>query len=134
PAVVSTRPFGLTRMTLAGMWQYAELAPLSAQQQRQLVHLWFQAAYRDPSPTAGPRTGDDAAATPEHAVETQTDRVVHAFMAEVSSVGELRRLAGVPLFLLLLIGLRLSGIRLPTRRFEVYARAVDQLLEDHPAR
>jgi hypothetical protein len=46
---------------------------------------------------------------------------------------ELRQLAGTPLFLLLLVGLRLSGVPLPTRRFEVYESVVQQLLKDHPA-
>jgi hypothetical protein len=35
--------------------------------------------------------------------------------------------------LLLLVGLRLSGVPLPDRRFEVYEAVVTQLLEDHPA-
>jgi hypothetical protein len=54
-------------------------------------------------------------------------------MREVEANGELRELARTPLFLVLLISLRLAGIDLPTRRFEVYDRVIEHLLETHPA-
>ena len=43
--------------------------------------------------------------------------------------------SGIPLFLVLLVGLRLahSG-KLPERRFDVYDRAADLLIAEHPAR
>lgn len=133
PALVSTRPFGLTRMRLAGEWQRADLAALSTDQQRELARQWFATAYRSgySIPVADAR--QQRQTTQGEPGETQADHVVDGFLAEVGRVTELRRLAGVPLFLLALIGLRLAGVRLPNRRFEVYERVVGQLLKDHPA-
>ncbi|MCZ4510025.1 NACHT domain-containing protein [Streptomyces sp. ActVer] len=110
PAVAATRPYGLSRLQPTGVWQYASLAPLSSRQQRELVAHWLG--------TAG--VGGD----------TQAE----AFVKELSGVRDLRQLARIPLFLLLLTGMRLAGAALPTRRFEVYAGAVDHLLGEHPAR
>ena len=115
PALVSARPYGLDRMPLAGDWDYAGIAELSAVQQRKLAGLWFDAAKPGPGPLVpeGARLDD--------------------FMAEVDGKAELRQLAATPMFLLLLVGLRLSGVPLPERRFEVYEAVVTQLLKDHPA-
>ncbi|MFD9196060.1 NACHT domain-containing protein [Streptomyces phaeochromogenes] len=110
PAVAATRPYGLSRLQPTGVWQYASLAPLSLGQQRELASHWLSAA---------PAGGD-----------TQAE----AFVKELSGVRDLRQLARIPLFLLLLTGMRLVGAALPTQRFEVYAAAVDHLLSEHPAR
>ena len=115
PALVSARPYGLDRMPLAGDWDYAGIAELSAVQQRKLAGLWFDAAKPGPGPLVPESPGLDD------------------FMTEVEGKAELRQLAATPLFLLLLVGLRLSGVPLPERRFEVYEAVVTQLLEDHPA-
>jgi hypothetical protein len=122
PALVSTRPYGLTRMSLAGEWNYATMAALSPDQQHQLARLWFDSA----------RTGSGGGASPPAEGEPET-QAVREFMAEISGATELRQLAGTPLFLVLLVGLRLSGVPLPTRRFEVYESVAGQLLKDHPA-
>jgi AcrR family transcriptional regulator len=106
-------------MPLAGEWDYASIAELSPAQQRKLAGLWF-GAVRD---AAGPGPGPGAQKGPG----------LDDFIAEVEGKAELRQLAATPLFLLLLVGLRLSGVPLPGRRFEVYEAVVSQLLEDHPA-
>jgi hypothetical protein len=124
PALVSTRPFGLTRLQLGGQWRRAELAGLSDAQQAALASVWFTAEYG--------RTQVGSAFGAERAA-AQAQRAVADFFTDLRRVPELRRLAGVPLFLLALIGLRLAGIRLPSRRFEVYEQVVDQLVRDHPA-
>jgi hypothetical protein len=115
PALVSARPYGLDRMPLAADWDYAGIAELSAGQQRKLAGLWFDAATPGPGPLASDSQGLDD------------------FIAEVEGKAELRQLAATPMFLLLLVGLRLSGVPLPERRFEVYEAVVTQLLKDHPA-
>ena len=43
PVVVSTRPYGLTRLGLDASWTYARIAPLTPEQQRQLASHFFQA-------------------------------------------------------------------------------------------
>ncbi|MGW2016644.1 NACHT domain-containing protein [Streptomyces sp. NPDC001927] len=116
PAVASTRPYGLQRILPLRAWQYATLAPLSASQQRELVSRWFAAA-PDTAPVGGA------------SIQAQAD----AFVKEMASVRDLRHLARVPLFLVLLTGMKLAGIPLPRRRFEVYAGAIDHLLREHPA-
>ncbi len=118
PALVSTRPYGLDRMPLAGEWDYASIAELSPAQQRNLAGLWFGA--RD-------------AAKPSPGPLVQGGPALDDFMTEVEGKAELRQLAATPLFLLLLVGLRLSGVPLPARRFEVYEAVVTLLLKDHPA-
>jgi hypothetical protein len=110
PAVAATRPYGLSRLQPTGVWQYASLASLSSRQQRELVAHWLGSAEAD----GGPRA--------------------EAFVKELSGVRDLRQLARIPLFLLLLTGMHLAGTALPHRRFEVYAGAIDHLLGEHPAR
>ena len=122
PAVVSSRPYGLDRLGLSGRWTYARLASLSGDQQRHLAGLWFTAAGVMP-PTALASDSD-----------YQGGLRVDGFMRDIHGLPELRELAQVPLFLLLLIGLRLAGVQLPSRRFDVYERVIDQLLRHHPAK
>lgn len=123
PALVSSRPFGLTRLQLGNQWRQATLASLSDDQQRALARLWFGAEHGYPSiapPGPDPTLG-------------HLERTVGDFFTELQQVPELRRLAGIPLFLLALIGLRLAGVSLPSRRFDVYQLVVDRLLREHPA-
>ena len=117
PALVSARPYGLTRMPLAGEWEYASVAVLSPAQQRQLAGLWFSTARDAGQPGPGQSAAEGLA--------------LDDFMAHVERKAELRQLAGTPLFLLLLVGLRLSGVPLPDRRFDVYDSVVSQLLTEH---
>jgi len=119
PALVSARPYGLDRMPLAGEWDYASIAELSPAQQRKLAGLWFGAVRDAAKPGPGPLV--------------QESPGLDDFMAEVEGKAELRQLAATPMFLLLLVGLRLSGVPLPGRRFEVYEAVVTLLLKDHPA-
>ncbi|MGC5040071.1 NACHT domain-containing protein [Streptomyces sp. DT190] len=109
PAVTATRPYGLSRLQPTGVWQYASLAPLSLRQQREVAGHWLGSAANG---------------------STEAE----AFVKELSGVRDLRHLAWIPLFLILLTGMRLAGAPLPTRRFEVYGSAIDHLLSEHPAR
>jgi hypothetical protein len=122
PALASTRPYGLTRLSLAGQWDYASLAVLSPAQQRHLASLWL----------GGPRPGEPAPGT-DPLPDRPGEQAADGFIAEIEAKVELRELAGTPLFLLLLLALRLSGVPLPRRRFEVYQSVVKQLVKDHPA-
>ncbi|MFE9127389.1 NACHT domain-containing protein [Streptomyces sp. NPDC007148] len=119
PAVASTRPYGLQRILPLRAWQYATLAAMSASQQRELVGRWFAA---DP---------DTDAAAPAGTASVQAR--AEAFVKELAGVRDLRQLARVPLFLVLLTGMKLAGVPLPRRRFEVYEGAIDHLLREHPA-
>jgi hypothetical protein len=117
--VVSTRPYGLSQLALGGGWSYAHIAPLSRAQQRTLSTRYFADAVGGDGDTDSPAVG----------------RSVEDFMREVDDSADLRRVASVPLLLVLLIALRLSSVAaLPNRRFEVYDKALQLLIADHPAR
>lgn len=117
--VVSSRPYGLSRLTLGAGWEYGRIAPLNANQQRSLALHYHRAAAQ----------ANGSQATAEDAVGASVDD----FLAQIRTSPDLRAISGIPLFLVLLIGLRLSNVaRLPDRRFEVYDNAIDMLVADHP--
>ena len=117
--VVSTRPYGLDRLTLDSSWMYTRIAPLSREQQRQLVCHYFYASVDGEGQTASLEV---------------IDRTVSDFLLQVHAVTDLRAIAGTPLFLILLVALRLTNtVSVPMGRFGVYSQAVHLLIADHPA-
>ena len=117
--VVSTRPYRLDRLSLGADWTHARIAPLTPQQQRMLASHYFHAS-----------VGAEDGPSPVGVVE----RSVDDFLAQVRGTSDLCAICGIPLFLVLLVGLHLSSnARLPVGRFEVYDRAVQLLVADHPA-
>ena len=120
PVLASTRPYGLTKLTLDSGWVYSRIAPLTSDQQRSLAIHYFRAATDTDSP---PRSAEII------------DRTVDEFLDQVHLVPELSSFSGTPLFLIMLVTLRLSSASsLPAQRFEVYERAVQLLVEDLPPR
>ena len=120
PVVASTRPYGLTKLTLDAGWVYSRIAPLTYDQQRSLVTHYFRAVTKTDVPTISAEI-----------VGTS----VYEFLAQVHLVPELRGFSGTPLFLILLVMLRLSSSSsLPVQRFDVYDRAVQLLVADLPFR
>ena len=118
--IVSTRPYGLARLTLGAGWAYARIAPLTAEQQRSLATHFFRAIVD---------TKDQSAS------DEVVQRSVGQFLAQVHGAPDLRAISGTPLFLVLLVGLHLSNVaKLPAGRFDVYEQAVQLLVADHPAR
>ncbi|MEH0656033.1 NACHT domain-containing protein [Streptomyces scabiei] len=125
-AIVSSRPYALRRlMPLAG-WRVGNLAPLSAAQQQRMTRAAFaRAVTAEPTTPAGEQKAGQIA-------QRLTGETADRFLDEVEAVADLKALAAVPLFLLMLAGMWSSG-PLPTRRMEAYRRLVDVLLEQHPA-
>ena len=118
PVVASTRPYGLSRLTLDTGWVYSRIAPLTYQQQKSLASHYFLAATNSNSPT----DTDDI-----------IDKTVDEFLAQVLLVPELSEFSGTPLFLIMLVMLRLSSSsQLPVQRFDVYSRALQLLVADLP--
>ncbi len=118
--IVSTRPYGLARLTLGAGWSYARIAPLTDEQQRTLAAHFFRAIVD---------TQDQSASA------EVVQRSVDQFLSQVRSAPDLRAISGTPLFFVLLVGLHLSNVaNLPAGRFDVYDRAVQLLVADHPAR
>ncbi|OKJ85718.1 hypothetical protein AMK33_38745 [Streptomyces sp. CB02400] len=118
-AIVSSRPYALRRLVPVAGWRVGHLAPLSADQQQHMIRAAFAArarAVQAPGQDETHLAGETAA----------------RFRQELDAVADLRALATVPLFLLMLTGMWSSG-PLPTRRIEAYRRLVDVLLEQHPA-
>ena len=120
PVVASTRPYGLTRLTLDAGWVYSRIATLTYDQQRSLAAHYFRASTDMDSPLASAEI---------------IDRTVDGFLSQVHLVPGLNAFSGTPLFLILLVMLRLySSSSLPAQRFDVYERAVQLLVEDLPPR
>ena len=118
PVVASTRPYGLTKLTLAAGWVYSRIAPLTYDQQRFLAIHYFRAA-----------TNTELASSAEEMIE----RSANEFLAQVHRIPELNAFSGTPLFLILLVMLRLSSSSsLPVQRFDVYDRAVQHLVAELP--
>ena len=120
PVVASTRPYGLTKLTLDAGWVYSRIAPLTYDQQRSLATHYFRAVTDSESPTSSAE---------------MIGRMVDDFLTQVHLVPELSAFSGTPLFLTLLVMLRLSSSSsLPVQRFDVYDRAVQLLVADLPFR
>ena len=120
PVVASTRPYGLTKLTLAAGWVYSRIAPLTHDQQKSLATHYFRATAENESP-----------ASTEELVSRRADE----FLAQVHRVPELSAFSGTPLFLILLVMLRLANSSpLPDQRFAVYDDAVQLLLADLPSK
>ena len=119
PLIVSTRPYGLARLSLDTGWSHARIASLTPKQQRRLVSHYFEA-------TVDTEDGPPSVQVIEQSVDN--------FMLQIRKAHDLRAISGIPLFLILLVGLHLSSdARLPAGRFEAYDRAVRLLVADHPA-
>ena len=120
PLVVSTRPYGIARLTLSVGWVYTRIAPLTPEQQRLLASHYFRAVVDTDSRPFSPDV---------------MERSVDGFLSQVRDAPDLRAISGTPLFLVLLVGLHLSNVaRLPVERFDVYSQAVQLLIADHPAK
>ena len=120
PVVASTRPYGLSRLTLDAGWVYSRIAPFTYDQQLILASHYFRAA--------------DGFVDSIGSAEI-IDRTVDEFLNQVHRVPELSAFSGTPLFLILLVMLRLSSSSsLPPQRFDVYERALRLLVEDLPLR
>ena len=120
PLIVSTRPYGLARLMLASGWAYTRIAPLTAEQQRLLASHYFRAITQ---------------AEDSRASQSVIEKNVDDFITQVRDAPDLSAISGLPLFLVLLVGLHLSNIaKLPTGRFEIYDQAIQLLLADHPAK
>ena len=118
PVVASTRPYGLSRLTLDTGWVYSRIAPLTYQQQKSLASHYFLAASNFNSSTDS---------------DEIIEKTVDDFLANVLLVPELSAFSGTPLFLIMLVMLRLSSSsQLPVQRFDVYARALQLLVADLP--
>jgi hypothetical protein len=118
--IASTRPYGLARLSLGVNWKFVRVAHLTEQQQSALATVYFATAIENE--------------TDENSVNA-IDTHVSAFLSEIRSLSDLQLISRVPLFMVLLIGLKLSSnTRLPSQRFEVYERAVKMLIADHPQR
>ena len=119
PLVVSSRPYGLSRLTLSGDWNYQRIAPLTPEQQRTLAIHYFGAVLEP-----------DANSSMASFVE----RSVDDFLSQVRDAPDLRAISGNPLFLVLLVGLHLSNSSsLPVERFQIYDEALKLLIAEHPA-
>lgn len=120
--IVTARPRGLDKIgTIPAGWRIAELAPLSLDQQRRLVEVWFS---RGLARAAASEQGPEIRGP----IEARLDR----FFAELASDRRLSSLAGNPLLLVGLIALSIRQIALPRNRTQAIQSLVAILVETHP--
>lgn len=122
PTVATARPRGLDKLgAIPAGWRTAELAALSADQQRAVADLWFT---REVGRAATAEPGFDV----QPLVEQRRDR----FFAEVSRDRRIVALAGNPLLLIGLVALSIRQVALPRNRVQVVQSLVTLLIETHP--
>ena len=118
PLVVSSRPYGLSRLPLSAGWAYKRIAPLTSYQQRRLAQHYFHAVLDSEERRSSLEV---------------IERSLDDFLSQVRDAPGLRAISGTPLFLVLLVALHLSNVStLPVERFDVYDQAVKLLVADHP--
>lgn len=119
-AVSSTRPYALRFFALTLDWRYAQIAPLTSVQQREIVARVLSRVQdtvqdqHEPPPT-------------ERRITAQAENLLD----ELESVRQIASLARYPLFLVLLASVW-RGEPLPTRRFDIYQCLITLLLVQHP--
>jgi energy-coupling factor transporter ATP-binding protein EcfA2 len=119
PVIATTRPRdAVVSREHASGWRVAELAPLSPNQQQQIVAGVF---HRHPAPRSGTE--------PEGTVTR-----IRAFLDRTARRPELAEIARTPLLLGLLAQLWDSDAELPENRFNAYREFVTLLLMRHPSR
>ena len=118
--IVSTRPYGLARLSLGAGWTYKRIAPLTPEQQKQLSSAFFYGiAKTDTQPLS----------------QSVIEQSVDDFLSRIHDAADLRAISTTPLFLVFLVGLHLSNLTtLPSERFGIYDQAVTLLVADHPAK
>ena len=122
PVVATARPRGLDKIgSVPRSWNVAELAPLSAEQQRKLVRVWFDR-------TAARASSQDQGAETRAPIEARLDR----FFAELGRDQRLSALAGNSLLLVGLVALSMRQIALPRNKTQAVESLIDILIETHP--
>lgn len=125
-AVLSSRPYGVERLTFSLPWSRADIADLDDRQQRAM-----SAQYLAPPDTPELDSGaEDKPAGDDAAVRDRAH--VTPFLDELAGVPELAVLARKPLFLALL-ATSWHGEPLPPKRFALYDEIVDLMVRRHPA-
>lgn len=119
PAFAAARPYALNWIKLSGDWRIARIAMLSSRQREAICDIWFK--LMTPSSDLG-----DGLRAIQHEMGS--------LIADFDRSSDLDELSRVPLFLLLLITLRLQGAALPGGRFDAYAAIIQHMLRDHPQR
>lgn len=125
-AVLSSRPYGVERLTFSLPWSRADIADLDDGQQRAMSSQYL-------APPDAPDLnleGDDRPAVEDVAVWDRAH--VTPFLDELAGVPELAVLARKPLFLALLAK-SWHGEPLPPKRFALYDEIVDLMVRRHPA-
>lgn len=125
-AVLSSRPYGVERLTFSLPWSRADIADLDDRQQRAMSAQYLAS----PDTSDLDSEGDDKPAGDDAAVWDRAH--VTPFLDELAGVPELAVLARKPLFLALL-ATSWHGEPLPPKRFALYDEIIDLMVRRHPA-
>jgi len=125
-AVLSSRPYGVERLTFSLPWSRADIADLDDRQQRAMSAQYL-------APPDAPDLDSEADDKPGGDDAAVWDRAhVTPFLDELAGVPELAVLARKPLFLALL-ATSWHGEPLPPQLFALYGEIVDLMVRRHPA-
>jgi hypothetical protein len=125
-ALLSSRPYAISRLPFNLTWRLADLAPLNQAQQRLIAEQYLVRMPADAADAGdGHRYLDDA----DREAWSRTN--VHPFLAQLAGVDELRSFASTPLLLALLAN-SWRGEPLPPRRFDLLRLIVRMLVDTHP--
>jgi energy-coupling factor transporter ATP-binding protein EcfA2 len=126
PAVLVSRPHGFERVSVLGSdWQAGHLAPMSREQQTQLVIRWLMIDHLR-------KDSREAKDLSHFEGDGEINREAAEFIRKLAKSTDLLQLAEVPLTLLLLLYLHLQNYPLPSNRLEAYAYVADHFIRDHP--
>jgi energy-coupling factor transporter ATP-binding protein EcfA2 len=127
PAVLVSRPHGFERVSVQGAdWQVGQLAPLSGNQQRELISKWLTIHRMRTPENSSQQTG-----APQSENDVR-ERETEEFIRKLERSSDLVQLAEVPLTLLLLLYLHLQNTPLPANRFDAYEHVVKHFIQEHP--
>lgn len=125
-AVLSSRPYGVERLTFSWPWSRADVADLDDGQQFAMSAQYLA------SPAAHEQSSDDGEPPSTDGAVVWDRAHVAPFLDDLAGVPELGVLARKPLFLALL-ATSWRGEPLPPKRFALYDEIVDLVVRRHPA-
>jgi hypothetical protein len=125
-ALLSSRPYAISRLPFNLAWRRADLAPLNESQQLLIAEQYLVRA-----PADAVASGDAGWYLDDSDREAWSRTNVRPFLAQLAGVHELQSFASTPLLLALLAN-SWRGEPLPPRRFDLLRLIVRMLVDTHP--
>lgn len=137
-ALLSSRPYAVSRLVSALIWGRANMCDLTDAQRQQIADKYLAPSGQvHRIEDSGTLTESDFGASSDEVAERTTGNVsapnpyVDPFIDQISGVPALSALSRVPLFLALL-ATTWQGEPLPAKRYDLFASIIDLLIRRHP--